>query len=445
MTENRMGTMPVNKLLLTLSVPMVISMMVQALYNIVDSIFVSWICEDALTAVSMAFSMQNLMISVGVGTGVGVNALLSKSLGEKEQERADVTAGNAITLGIINYLIFLVIGLTLSRKFFEWQTTDPQIIAYGEQYLRVVLIGSFALFVQIMFERLLISSGRTMYTMILQISGAVINVIFDPILIFGYLGFPKMGVTGAAVATVAGQIVACTLGLIFNLTKNRDIKLTFSNLKLDRKICARIYAVGIPSIVMSAIVSVTVFCLNKIVIEFTTTAVAVLGVYIKINSIVFMPVFGLNNGMVPIVAYNYGARNKERIKKTIRYTVYYAVGIMLLGLVLLQVMPAQLLRMFNASAEMVSIGVPALRTVSLSFVFAGFCIVCCSVFQALGAGVKSLIVSVTRQLVILVPAAYLLAKTGALNAVWWAYPIAEIGSLILCTFMLRSSMKKLDF
>lgn len=440
--ENKMGVMPVNRLLLSMSVPMMISMLVQALYNVVDSMFVAQINENALTAVSLVFPIQNLMISVGVGTGVGINALLSRSLGEREYEKANQAASHGVLLAVLSYLAFAVIGVAGAGMFMRLQTQDLQIVKYGTQYLQICCIFSFGLFLQITFERLLQSTGKTMYTMISQSLGAVINIILDPIMIFGLFGFPRMEVAGAAAATVAGQIIASIVGFVLNKRKNTDIHLTWKGFKISGHIIKEIYAVGVPSIVMSSIGSVMTFGMNKILIAFSSTATAVFGVYFKLQSFVFMPVFGLNNGMVPIVAYNYGARQKKRITKTILYSAYYAVGVMFVGAVIFQVFPGQLLNIFNASATMKEIGIPALRTLSICFVFAGFCIVCSSVFQALGHGVLSLWVSLVRQLCVLLPVAYVLAKVGGLHWVWWSFPVAEIFSVCMSAAFIRHVYKK---
>lgn len=440
--ENKMGVMPIPKLLITMSLPMMLSMLVQALYNIVDSIFVAQIDEYALTAVSLAFPLQNLMIGVATGTGVGINALLSRSLGEKNEKEASLAANNGIFLALVSYLVFALIGLTISRPFFAMQTNIPEIVEYGTQYLTIICICSFGLFMQIAFERLLQSTGKTLYTMITQSLGAIINIIMDPILIFGLFGFPKMGVAGAAAATVFGQIIAMTLALVFNLKVNHEIHLSIKGFRPDLRIIRIIYSVGVPSIIMMAIGSVMTFGFNKILLMFTSTATAVFGVYFKLNSFAFMPVFGLNNGMIPIIAYNYGARNKQRITATIKMSICIAISLMLVGLAVFQLLPDKLLLLFNASDHMLDIGIPALRTISLSFLFAGFCIVVGSVFQALGNGIYSLIISIARQLVVLLPAAYILAHTFGLNAVWWSFNIAEIVSLVMSAVLLRKIYKE---
>ncbi len=433
---NKMGTMPVNKLLVSMSLPMMVSMLVQALYNIVDSIFVSRIDENALTAVSMAFPIQSLMIAIGVGTGVGVNALLSRSLGEKDYGKVDRTAVNGVFLSAVSYLLFLVVGILAVTPFYLSQTKDAQIIAYGKQYLTIICCCSFGMYTQFIFERLLQSTGKTIFTMVTQGTGAIINIILDPIFIFGYFCIPRMGVAGAAVATVAGQIVAGVFAIIINEKKNTDVKLNFKGFRPDKKVIGEIYKVGIPSIIMQAIGSVMTYGMNRILISFNSTAVAVFGVYFKLQSFIFMPIFGLNNGMVPIIAYNYGAKEKDRMVKTLKLSVFYAIGIMVLGFLVFQLFPAPLFSLFDASEMMLSIGVPALRAISFSFLFAGFCIVCGSLFQALGNGVYSMVISIARQLVVLLPAAYLLSLSGKVQYVWWAFPIAELVSLSMTVFFL---------
>lgn len=439
--ENKMGVMPVNKLLISMALPMIISMLVQALYNIVDSIFVSRICEDALTAVSLAFPVQNLMIAISSGTGVGVNALLSRSLGAKNQEAADKAAKNGIFLAICSYLVFLILGLTACNLFFRTQTDSATIIAYGDTYLSICMICSFGMFIQMMFERLLQATGRTIYTMFTQGTGAIINIILDPILIFGMFGLPKLGIAGAAVATVAGQIIASVMAVFFNFKFNTDVSLK-GRFRPSGHIIGQIYSVGIPSILMMSISSVMVYGMNRILIAFTSTATAVFGVYFKLQSFIFMPIFGMNNGMVPIIAYNYGACKPDRIKKTIALAMVYAECIMLIGLLVFKLKPDLLLSFFNASPEMLAIGEPALRTISWSFLVAGICIISSSTFQALGNGLYSLAVSFGRQLVVLLPAAYLLSLTGNIHAVWWSFPIAEVASLALSlTFMYKINQK----
>ena len=434
--ENKMGTMPVKRLLVTMSLPMIISMLVQALYNIVDSVFVSMINQAALTAVSMAFPIQNLLIAVSAGTCVGVNALLSRSLGERNAKNANLAAVNGLFLAFVSFLFFALFGIFGARIFFESQTDNPVIIEYGIQYLQIVCIFSFGLFGEMMFERILQSTGQTFYCMITQGTGAIINIILDPILIFGLLGIPAMGIRGAAAATVFGQIVAMVLAAILNHAKNKDVRISFKGFSPHGRTISIIYQVGVPSIIMQSISSVMTFGLNKILISFSETAVAVFGVYFKLQSFIFMPIFGLNNGMIPIIAYNYGARNKKRIMETIRLSIGIAVFIMLIGLAVFQLMTPQLLELFQADADMLSIGVPALRIISLSFLFAGYCIIVGSVFQALGNGVYSLIVSIARQLVCILPLAYFFARAFGLHAVWYSIPLAEITSVVLSSILI---------
>lgn len=429
-TENKMGVMPLNRLLISMSVPMMISMLVQALYNIVDSMFVAQLSENALTAVSLAFPAQNLMIAVATGTGVGVNAALSRNLGEKNFERANRIADHALFLAAMSYLVFAVFGIFFARQFFCLQTDIEEIIDLGTAYLRICTIASFGIFMEIACERLLQSTGKTIYSMYTQGLGAIINIVLDPILIFGYFGLPALGIAGAAGATVLGQIIACCLGFYFNKTKNHEITISLKNFRPNGEIIEHIYAVGIPSIIMASIGSVMTFGMNKILIAFSSTATAVFGVYFKLQSFVFMPVFGLNNGTVPIIAYNYGAGKPDRIVGTIKLAILYAMTIMILGLAVVQIMPDKLLMIFNASETMLSIGVPALKIISLSFLLAGFSIVCSSTFQALGHGMLSLWISVFRQMVILLPVAFVFAKLGGLSIVWFAFPIAEIFALI---------------
>jgi putative MATE family efflux protein len=436
--ENKMGIMPVPKLILTMSLPMMISMLVQALYNVVDSIFVSQINENALTAVSLAFPIQNLMIAVASGTGVGVNALLSRSLGEKNFKQANKAANNSILLTVLSYLVFLLVGLFGSRLFFTAQTSDPEIVEYGVQYMSIICTLSLGVFIQVNMERLLQSTGLTFYNMITQGLGAIINIILDPILIFGYFGLPKMGVAGAAIATVIGQLVGASLGIYFNFRKNKEIHLSPKAMRFDGPTVKAIYIVGVPSILMMSIGSVMTFGMNKILLMFSSTAAAVFGVYFKLQSFFFMPVFGLNNGIVPIIAYNYGAKNKKRIMQAVKIGCCTAFVLMMIGLAIFQMIPGTLLGFFNASDEMLAIGCTALRIISISYLFAGFCIIIGSIFQALGNGVYSLIVSVCRQLLVLLPCAYLLARTfNSVDAVWWAYPISEVVSIIVSLILFR--------
>ena len=438
--ENKMGTMPIGKLVFNMSLPMMVSMMVQALYNIVDSIFVAKLSENALTAVSLAFPLQTLLIAVATGTGVGMNALLSKSLGEKDFKKANKTATNAAFIYALSYIIFLILGFTVVKPFYRSQvgSADAEIMTMGVDYLSTVMIFSFGIFTQVFFERLLTSTGRTIFSMTSQLSGAVTNIILDPILIFGMFGAPKMGVTGAAVATVIGQCVAGLVAGTCNHKFNHEVRFQFKGFKPDFKIIGTIYAVGIPSIIMQSIGSVMTYCMNRILIEFSSTATAVFGVYFKLQSFFFMPVFGLNNGITPIIAYNYGARQRKRMVKTIKVSLVTAFCLTFIGFVLFESIPQALLGLFNASDDMLKIGVPALRTIGVHYLIAWFCIIAGTVFQALGKAVFSMVVSIMRQLVVLVPAAYLLAKFGGLHMVWWSFPIAEVMSFIVSlTFLIK--------
>ncbi len=436
--ENKMGVMPVKKLIITMSLPMMASMLVQALYNIVDSIFVARLSEEALTSVTLAFPLQNMMIAVASGTGVGVNALLSKALGEKKFERSDKAANMAILLSFCNYILFLLISLLVAGPFIYSQTQDPVVAGEGITYLKIVTGLSMGLMCQVMFERLLQSTGRTVYSMISQMTGAIINIILDPIMIFGYFGMPAFGVAGAAYATVIGQSAAALIGLILNIRYNSDIRFSLKSvMSPDRRIIGHIYQVGVPSILMMSIGSLMTYLMNRILITFSNTATAVFGVYFKLQSFFFMPVFGLNNGLIPVLAYNYGARKKDRIDEALKFSMILAVSIMLIGTLLFHLMPEKLLELFNAQEDMIEIGVPALRIISLNFPIAATCIVMGSIFQAFSRSIYSLIVSIARQIIVLIPVAWLLSRTGVVTNVWWAFPIAEIVSLILSVFYFR--------
>ena len=436
MEENKMGVMPVHRLLLSMSGPMMLSMLIQALYNVVDSVFVSYISEGALTAVSLAYPMQNLMIAVATGTGVGVNALLSRNLGERNFPMVNRTAGNALFLGLISYVVFALLGVFGSRAYFAAQVTDPEIIRMGQEYLTVILVLSIGCFGQVLLSRLLQSTGKTFYSMVIQMVGAVLNIILDPLLIFGLGGFPAMGVAGAALATVISQLVGTALGLYYNLRKNPEIRFSASQMRPSKGIIARIYSVGVPSILLQTVASLLIFGLNQILVSFSETATAVYGVYFKLQGFAFLPIIGMNNGMVPIIAYNYGAKKPERILQTIKLAILYAVGIMVAAVLLFQIFPVQLLSFFQASPEMLAIGVPALRTLSLCFLVGGFTIVSSSVFQALGKGLLSMSISVFRQLLLVLPLAYFFSLTGNLNMVWWAFPVAEVLAGLLAAYYL---------
>ena len=438
--ENKMGTMPINKLIINMSLPMIISMLVQALYNVVDSIFVAKLSQDALTAVSLAFPIQNLMIAVGAGTGVGINSFLSKSLGEKKPEQASRAAKNGLFVILLSALAFTIFGLFFSRSYFASQTDIVQVVAYGEDYLFYVTVFSFGLFFAMTFERLLQSTGITIYSMIAQTIGAVTNIILDPILIFGLFGFPRLEVAGASIATIIGQILGMCVGLYYNVTKNKEINFSFKGFRPHLPTIRIIYSVGLPSIFMQSIGSVLTYGMNQILLGFSSIAVSVYGAYFKLQSFFFMPIFGMNNGLIPIIAYNYGARNRERIKQTIKHGILIAVSILACGMLVFQIFPELLLSFFSAEesmADMIRIGVPALRSISLSFVSAGFCIIASATFQALGQGVYSLIVSLVRQLAVLLPLAFILSRIVGLNGVWLAYPIAELFAVVLCVILLK--------
>ena len=441
MQENKMGTMPIDKLIISMSLPIMISMLVQALYNIVDSIFVSRICEDALTAVSMAFPWQNIVIAIAVGFGVGINALLSRALGQKNAERVNQVAVNGLLLALLSYLLVLVAGLVGIRAYMRAQTDIESIVEYGITYLNICVLCSFGVFCEITFERFLQATGRTIYSMVTQLVGAITNIILDPILIFGLLGFPRLEVAGAAIATVIGQLVGASIGFYLNLTRNPDVHLRRREIRPHAATIKEIYAVGVPSIIMQSIGSVMVFGMNKILISFTEAATAVFGAYFKLQSFIFMPIFGLNNAMVPIISYNYGAGKPERFRRTIRLSAVTAIAIMCVGLALFEIIPGTLLGLFSPSEEMLTIGRTALRIIGLTFPLAGFCIVSGSVFQALGTPFYSLIVSVCRQICVLLPVAYLLSLTGRLELVWWSFPIAELVSLTLSAIFLRRTLR----
>ena len=442
MKENKMGVWPVNKLLVTMSIPMIISMLVQALYNVVDSMFVAQISENALTAVSLAFPYQNLMIAVAVGTGVGINALLSRALGEKKHKSVKDIADHSVFLALMSWLVFAILGIVFCRNFFAMQTNVPEIVEGGTAYMRICSVISIGLFIQIAFEKLLASTGRTILTMYTQAAGALINIVLDPIFIFGLFGAPRLGIAGAAVATVIGQICGALLGILLNHKFNPEVQLSFHDFKLKMPVIRQIYSIGVPSILMSSIGSIMTFGMNKILIGFSTTAAAVFGVYFKLQSFVFMPVFGLNNGMVPILAYNFGAHKPKRIMDTIKLSLFYASLIMVIGFLIFQWMPATLLGIFNASETMLNIGVPALRIISTHFLLAGISIICSTVQQAFGHGVRSLLISLVRQLVVLLPVAYFLSIAHSLDMVWLAFPIAETVALIMGVAYLIQTYKK---
>ena len=435
--ENKMGTMPIGKLLINMALPMIISMLVQALYNVVDSIYVSQISENAVTALSLAFPVQNLQIGFAVGIGVGVNALLSKSLGQKDQENANYAAGNGAVIMVIATIAFMIFGVVGVEPFFHIQTEVAETFEAGVTYTRICSIGCLGVFISILCERLLQSTGRTIYTMITQSFGAIINIILDPNLIHGQLGLPAMGIAGAAWATIIGQWASAILGIIFNLTCNPEVHLHPKYFRLQGKTVAPILTVGIPSVVMNGIGSVMTFGMNQILQGFRETATSVFGGYFKLQSFFFMPLFGLNNATISIVAYNYGARRPERIMKTLKISSISALTLMITGMLIFQFAPELLLSMFNPSQDFMTMGCAALRTISFAFPIAAVCIALSASFQALGNGIYSTIISLARQLIVLLPAAYLLSLSGDVNLVWWSYPIAEIisGALTFYFFL----------
>ncbi|MEE0879218.1 MAG: MATE family efflux transporter [Treponemataceae bacterium] len=441
-SENKMGIMPVNKLLISMSLPMMISMLVQALYNIVDSYFVAKISENALSAVSLAFPIQTLMIAIIGGSSVGLGTVLSHSLGEKKFQKVTDVANHGIFITIIIYIIFVLMGFFLIKPFFASQTDNIEILNYGMDYLQLICIGSVGLCGQFLFERLLQSTGKTFYTMITQATGAIINIILDPIFIFGLCGMPKMGVMGAAVATIIGQICAFIFAFYLNHKKNTEVKINLKGFSPSPYLIGQIYKIGFPSIIMQSIGSIMVYGMNQILMSFTSTATAVFGVYFKLQSFIFMPIFGLNNGMMPIMAYNYGAKKKSRLLSAIKLGMVYAIGLMTIGFITFQLLPKQLLEIFDASEQMLSIGIPALRIISLHFLLAGFNIIALSTCQALGKAVYSMITSICRQLVVLLPAAYILSKFGDVNYIWWSFPIAEIVALIITAGFLIKTYKE---
>lgn len=440
-----MGTKKIPSLLFSISLPIIISMIVQALYNIIDSIFIAdYDPINGTGALTLAFPIQTLMIAVGVGLAVGTNALLSRSLGEKNHEKASLIAGQGFFLTACGYVIFLIFGLFFAEMFVAMQTERGSLLyTYTLDYLSVVCVFSFGSFIQIVTERLLQATGKSLHSMFVQLSGAIVNIILDPILIFGWFGLPEMGAKGAAIATVIGQCVAAIIGIILNLSLNTEIKIRLKNFIPRIKILIEMLAIGIPAVLMQAISSVMTFSMNTILQGFSTEALNVFGIYFKLQSFIFMPVFGLNNGMVPIIAYNFGARKKKRIYSTMRLAAICAVSYMLLGFLTFQVIPGPLLKIFKATSEMLVFGKPALRTISISFIMAGFSVVSISVCQALGQSIYSLIVSVVRQLVVLIPSAFLLSLTKNVNMIWWAFPIAELVGCALCIIFVTRVLKKL--
>ena len=445
--ENKMGVMPVGKLLVNMALPMIISMLVQALYNVIDSIYVSQVSESAVTALSLAFPVQNLQIGFAVGIGVGVNSLLSKSLGQRNQEAANRAAGNGIFLMLIVTVGFVLFGIFGVRPYYEMQSTVTETVEGGISYTAICCIGTLGVFMGILCERLLQATGRTMHTMITQSTGAIVNIILDPILIHGWLGLPAMGITGAAIATVIGQWTSGLLALYFNIRFNSDLHLNIKYLKPEAATIGQILTVSVPSIIMNGIGSFMNFSMNQILQGFSETATSVFGIYFKIQSFFFMPLFGINNATISIIAFNYGARRPDRIVKTLKISVGAALVLMFTGLAVFQLAPDLLLNLFNPSEDFLRMGRVALRTISWSFPIAAVCISLSSCFQALGNGIYSTITSICRQMLVLLPVAYLLSLSGDVNKVWLAYPIAELASgtvtAILFTRIFRQKIKPL--
>jgi putative MATE family efflux protein len=435
--ENKMATMPTGKLLFSMSLPLMLSMIMEALYNVVDSLFIARVSEKALTALTLAFPVQLLVVSVTVGTGVGINALLSRQLGAKNRRGVDRTAINGVFLAALTWLLFLAFGLFLTKPYFAWQTADPEIYQAGVEYLSICMIFSFGSVGQILFQRLLQSTGRTGLSMVSQLVGALFNIIFDPILIFGLLGFPKMGVSGAAIATVAGQIIAMGIALFFNTTKNKDVHLRFRSFRPDIRVIGEIYRVGAPAIVNQSLNSLMAFGVNFILIGLSATAVAAFGIYLRIQNFVFMPAFGVNNGVIAIGAFNYGARNKRRIDETVKYGIIIAGTILVTGTVLIQALTVPILKLFDASDTLMDVGSAALRIISLSYIFVAFTLIMHGVCQALGNGLYSLIITLMRVVVVLLPVLFLFVKLFALHQIWWAFVLAEGVSAVAGAFLLK--------
>lgn len=442
MKENKMGTMEVRRLILTMSLPIMISMLVQALYNIVDSMFVARVSEAALAAVSLCYPIQMIMVAVACGTGVGINALLSRYLGEKKREKASQVAMHGLFCAICNWLVFAVIGLFFSEAFLRLFSDDVQIIMMGISYMQICTICSFGVFVQITYERIMQSTGNTIYNMVIQGVGALINIILDPIFIFGLGPVPALGTAGAAIATVIGQIVAMFLGIIITQKKIREIQLSVRGFHLDGMIMKAMYRIAIPAILMQSIMSFMTVMMNMILAPFSEMAVSVFSIYYKLQQFVFMAVLGMNNALIPILSYNYGANQMERIRESIRFALWMSCVIMAIGTVVFQLFPTQLLYLFDAKETLLSIGIPALRTISVSFVFAGISMVLCSVFQALGSPNHSLLVTLLRQMVILLPLAYGFSSAFGLDMCWWSFPITEVLCALLSLYLLRSVQKR---
>ncbi|MBE6978364.1 MAG: MATE family efflux transporter [Ruminococcaceae bacterium] len=445
--ENKMGVMPVGKLLFNMATPMIMSMLVQALYNVVDSVYIAQYSQDAVTALSLAFPVQNVQIGCAVGIGVGVNSMLSKSLGEGNREKANLVAGNGIFLALVFSLAVMLFGAFGTNFYYNVQTENAAILKNGIEYTTICCLFTAGVYFEVLFERMLQATGRAMHTMITQGVGAITNIVLDPVFIFGveWLGIPSMGAAGAAIATVAGQWVAATLALIFNITSNPDVKLRLKSIRPKGEIIKPVLSIGVPSMIMNSVSSVMNFSMNQILMGFEAVgeiATGIFGIYYKLQSFFFMPLFGLNNATISIVAYNFGARKPERMTRTLKLACITAFSIMMLGLAAFQLMPDVLLNMFNADDTFLAVGTKALRTISLHFPLAAFCIALGASFQALGNGIYSTITSLCRQMVALLPAAYLLSLSGSVDAVWWAFPIAECVSLAATLFFFARIYRK---
>ena len=441
--ENKMGTMSTGKLLITMAAPIMLSMLVQSLYNIVDSIFVAQYSKDALTAVSLTFPIQSLMISIASGTGVGVNSVLSRRLGEKDFDRANRVASHGIVIAVLSSILIAIIGILISDKFFTFFTDTEATIKMGKEYMLVCTVFSGGIFLQVMLERLLQATGKTHLSMIAQMTGAIVNIILDPIFIFGYLGVPELGAMGAAIATVIGQFASAAVALYLNIKLNREIKISLKGFRMEREIVGDIYRVGIPAIIMQSITSIMTIGMNKILGE--DTAISVFGIYYKINSFIFMPIFGLSNALIPIIAYNYGAKYVERIKSTVRHGMTISISMMLIGSVLIMVFPEFFLNMFDAEGYMMSMGIAALRIIPIGFVFAGYCIVVISLLQAIDSASVSIIISVTRQLAVILPSAFILKMFFGYPWVWFSLPLAEVVATVMCVVFYKTiCLKKIN-
>lgn len=437
MEENKMGVMEVKKLMITMSLPIMISMLVQALYNIVDSMFVARVSQNALAAVSLCYPIQMIIVAVACGTAVGVNALLSRYLGQRETSKANQVALHGVFLSLCNWLVFAILGFFFSEAFLRLFSTDEAILEMGVSYMRICTFFSFGVFIQITYERIMQATGNTIYNMILQGVGALTNIILDPILIFGWFGMPALGVTGAALATVIGQTIAMVIGILITRFKIKEVQLHFKQFKLQFQMIKAMYRIAIPAILMQSIMSFMTVFMNMILVTFSEIAVSVFSIYFKLQQFVFMAVLGMNNALIPVISYNYGARKKQRILTAIHFSLFASCIIMLLGTILFQLLPTQLLYLFDAQEEMLSIGIPALRIISISFLFAGISLVLSSVFQALDHGNKSLIITLLRQMVLLLPFAYFLANQFGLNSLWWSFPVTEAIVSVLSLWYLK--------